>query len=229
MLHVCDEVMCLEPCPYPQCKGICNLPHDHAIVDDHSRCGCCEQHQEYVPEPVLAGKTAAADTAEDDDVAMSAGKGAGTFGSARAARMIAQKKLANKIGAAKASGQRPLKTKRAPAQESMASCCPPPGAAAGAFLDDQAAQPYYHGWGANVRKYGSHFQRYTNLAPVPILSCFVRVCACVRERDSSLTLVQFLFWRSWSAKEYGAPRTCASRGAPLSARSPSLSERIRAP
>ena len=74
VMHMCDEVMCLELCPYPKCKGICNLPHDHAIVDDHSRCGCCEQHRKYMPEPEVVEDTAAY-TAEDDE----AGVGAGNF------------------------------------------------------------------------------------------------------------------------------------------------------
>jgi hypothetical protein len=149
IFHVCEEVMCLELCPYPKCVGVCNLDHNHTIVHERSTCGCCELHRAYVP------------TKHAQDESLDAG-GVDTFGSALAAKLFANMKLASEIGAAKTKGQRPLQTKRAPPDAVRG------GAVAAGPVNEAATAPFYHGFGVNVEKYGGHFQRFANVVPVRI-------------------------------------------------------------
>lgn len=98
----------------------------------------------------------------DQDEVLDAGSGVDAFGSARAAKMFANMKLASEISAAKTRGQRPLKSKRAPPDAVRG------GAAAAGPVTALATTPFYHGFGVNVEKYGQHFQRFANVAPVRI-------------------------------------------------------------
>ena len=164
-MHVCEEAMCLELCPYPKCKKVCTLDHHHTIVYENSKCGCCPLHRQFLAEEVKrpGDRPREKNAAFGDDAEVDADFGAS---SSRATRMIAQMKLAHSISDAKASklakGQRPLQTKRAVADTVAVSSGP---------VDDRATQPYYHGWGVNVQKYGSHFKHYSGMAPViPIVT-----------------------------------------------------------
>jgi hypothetical protein len=151
-MHICEEVMCLDLCPYPKCKSICNLDHDHTVTNESSQCGCCPLHRTFVPDKKIVGENG-----ELADISSTS--------AARATKMLAQMKIASEIGNLKATegGQaRRLHTKRASAETVVAIDDPPQGA---------AAKPYYHGFGVNVEKYGQHFKLYSGMAPVrPIIS-----------------------------------------------------------
>lgn len=146
-MHICEEVMCLDLCPYPKCKSICNLDHDHTVTNESSQCGCCPLHRTFVPDKKIVGENG-----ELADISSTS--------AARATKMLAQMKIASEIGNLKATegGQaRRLHTKRASAETVVAIDDPPQGA---------AAKPYYHGFGVNVEKYGQHFKLYSGMAPL---------------------------------------------------------------
>ena len=150
VIHVCHELMCLDICPYPKCKGVCTRDHDHSLRDEASKCGCCVSHQNFDPatQCIPVPRSAAV-----------SGEERGGSATVRAEKMMADMKLASEVKELRSQegGLRRLKTKR-PAAET--------GVAGGGSRNEEAAKPFYHGYGVNVEKYGRHFQMYSGMAPL---------------------------------------------------------------
>jgi hypothetical protein len=37
-VHLCDQAMCLDVCPYPKCRRVCTLPHWHLVIGRSLSC-----------------------------------------------------------------------------------------------------------------------------------------------------------------------------------------------
>jgi len=152
-VHLCDQAMCLDLCPFPKCRRVCTLPHWHSVIDPSSRCGCTVEHRNYVPTD--AATQAAQHAAETQEQQQQLSE------YTRVQKLLAKRRVAQNI----AEDRSRIAPSRPTFPPRLASRQP-----ASKHLHKPAQrEPQQHfERGEAGPKYGSHFLMYSGFAPLTL-------------------------------------------------------------